>query len=149
MLKEILGPDAFARIQEVQTDPSYDPPDYDMVPLFHGGNGEVLKNVPMSKWHRVWQGRFREWLRKDLKGDVYKAGLLKRFILRHTNMALRSLRNDSPISSALKLKALSRQYSRTELQSLGRVSLALMDLGPASARSCLGLRKAHRSLRLT
>ncbi|KAI9870313.1 MAG: hypothetical protein M1830_004384 [Pleopsidium flavum] len=59
MLQECLPSRLFDRIQQAQTDPFTPAPESDIVPVRHGGTGEVLKDIPILKMHRVSRKRFR------------------------------------------------------------------------------------------
>lgn len=59
MLFECLPPRLFDRIQEAQTDPFAAAPESDIVTVRHGGTGEVLKDTPVLKMHRVSRKKFR------------------------------------------------------------------------------------------
>lgn len=76
-LKSILGAELFDRIQEVQTDQHYSPPEKDLIPIYHGVSGELLKGVPMDKWHRVTKSKMRGWLAELSTGNHVQVTCLR------------------------------------------------------------------------
>lgn len=66
LLHDLLPDAKFDLIQTASLDPHHTPPDPDILPIYNGATGEHLKNVPLTKYHRISRRRFRQFLAEEI-----------------------------------------------------------------------------------
>lgn len=70
-LLENLLPDGLRhRLKEIQADPSYDPPDDEVLKIYNGLNGELLTELHMPKVMRVSRRKTRAFLCQGIEVHV-------------------------------------------------------------------------------
>ena len=70
LLEHILPADIWTGLREAQTDPNYDAPDADVLPLFNGLTGDLIKNIPIPKTIRYSRRKMRARLTKGVDVKV-------------------------------------------------------------------------------
>lgn len=70
LLEKLLPADLFSRLRETQNDPFYEPQDSDLLQMYSGKSGEVLKALPMGKIIRVSRRKLRKFLTEGIDVQV-------------------------------------------------------------------------------
>ncbi|KAI9857757.1 MAG: hypothetical protein M1824_004713 [Vezdaea acicularis] len=78
LLEKLLPADLFSRLRETQNDPFYEPQDSDLLQMYSGKSGEVLKALPMGKIIRVSRRKLRKFLTEgiDVQYDKVVADII-------------------------------------------------------------------------
>jgi hypothetical protein len=77
LLKKILSEADYDKVQSVTVDPTFVPPDNQVIPVYNVETGEVLKNLPLGKCYRVSRRKIRAWLAEDIDIQVNLSHLEK------------------------------------------------------------------------
>lgn len=72
-LASLLPAELLSRIQSTQVDQFYSPPDADSVLFFNAETGDLLKAIPIGKFHRVSRRKFRALCAEGIEVQYGKA----------------------------------------------------------------------------
>jgi hypothetical protein len=70
-LEALLPVDLKARLKEAQNDPFLDAPEQDLLKLWNGMDGSILKALPLPRTIRVSRRKLRALCRQDIDIKVY------------------------------------------------------------------------------
>lgn len=70
-LKALLPPDLRVRLKEAQNDPSLAPKEDDVLPIYNGLDGTVLKAIPSPNIIRVSRRKMRAFCSQDINIKVF------------------------------------------------------------------------------
>ncbi|KAK9422028.1 hypothetical protein SUNI508_05036 [Seiridium unicorne] len=66
ILAELIGPEKWSRITEVQVDPNTPTPELDIAKMLNGATGEVVNELPFPKFYRFLRSRLRALMAEDI-----------------------------------------------------------------------------------
>ena len=70
LLEQILPAHLWEELREAQTDPHWEAPEADVVPIYNGLTGDLLKNIPIPKTIRYSRRKMRANLTKGVTVKV-------------------------------------------------------------------------------
>lgn len=79
ILEHILPAQIWKGLNEAQTDPHYEAPESDVLPIYNGLTGDLIKNVPIPKTIRYSRRKMRAHLTKGIDVQVYRHPLWLHF----------------------------------------------------------------------
>lgn len=70
MLQTLLSDSLLGRLSQTYTDPHNEPPETDRYRIYHGGTGEVIKEIPLPRTIRVSRGKMQRLLLEEMPVEV-------------------------------------------------------------------------------
>ncbi|KAA6406834.1 MAG: hypothetical protein FRX48_09332 [Lasallia pustulata] len=154
LLEHMVPADIWTGLREAQTDPNYDVPDADVLPVFNGLTGDLIKNIPIPKTIRYSRRKMRAHLTKGV--DVKYGKELTAFECPDEHSIVASFADGSHVSGAIligsdgprsKLRELLLGPEKAAAKQLG-INQANLTVNFGSAQKSLFARKNHPSFYL-
>ncbi|KAI4125379.1 MAG: hypothetical protein LQ347_005395 [Umbilicaria vellea] len=143
ILEHILPTEIWTGLNEAQTDPHYEAPESDVLPIYNGLTGDLIKNVPIPKTIRYSRRKMRAHLTKGV--DVQYGKELTEFECHDERTVIAHFADGSHVSGTILIGSDGPRSRLRELL-LGPEKAAAKQLGINQANLTVNFGSAQRSL---